>query len=127
MNNKTPVYQKLIAAAILAPYTLIVIASSFIYLVIFTLPFLLTRLYQTIPPVDYTKLTNYSPVGFLAYLFGLGALFVLFIGAVRLASRPTANAPRPTIRLVWIGSAIFATILCFSYPLTAIDLFIYAI
>ncbi|MCB0196858.1 MAG: hypothetical protein KDJ65_33210, partial [Anaerolineae bacterium] len=128
MNNKTTFYQKFISSSISNAYALIIIASSFIYLIVFTLPFLLPQLYYTIPPVDYTKLTNYSPIGFFAYLFGLGTLFALFIGAVRLASHlPTANSPWPTIRLVWMGSLIFAVILLFSYPLTAIDLFIYAI
>ena len=125
---------------------LIICASlnGLIYLLIFTLPFPLTKLYSTIPPVDYTKLTNYSQSGFLLYLFGVGTLFGLYIWAIRLstsarftllsptkASTPkaeTGGQPSMVSRhFIFLTSAIFAAILIFSYPLTAIDLFIYAI
>jgi len=120
------------------------ILSGLIYLTIFTLPFPLTKFYNVIPPVDYTKLTNYSPSGFLRYLFGVGALFGLYIWAIRLSisagSDPLspAKASTPKIelggqrsvvsgRFIFLSSAILALISIFSYPLTAIDLFIYAI
>ncbi|HXW00877.1 MAG TPA: glycosyltransferase family 39 protein, partial [Anaerolineae bacterium] len=93
--------------------------------------------YITIPPVDYTKLTGYSVGGFIAYVAGLGALFGLYIGAIWLTMPEEAaeqtiqnNAgPRSPVSgwFVGVSSAIFAVILIFSYPLTAIDLFIYAI
>ncbi|MCB9079467.1 MAG: hypothetical protein H6631_17835 [Anaerolineaceae bacterium] len=107
---------------------LIVVASGLIYLFIFTLPFPLTQYYQTSPPVDYTKLTHYSLIGLLAYLAGLGLLFSLFIGAIRLAINHRSARPHlPSFRFVVGAGAVLAAILLFSYPLTAIDLFIYAL
>lgn len=103
--------------------------SGLIYLFVFTLPFPLTRLYQTIPPVDYTKLTGYSLAGFAAYVLGLGALFALYITAIYLTAPKLQEllvSPIPA-QLIFLTSAPLAIILIFSYPLTAIDLFIYAI
>jgi hypothetical protein len=100
------------------------ILSGLIYLLIFTLPFPLTKFYATIPPVDYTKLTGYSAAGFWRYLVGLTALFGLYIWAIRL------TAPTNSIiggRFIFIPGAVFAAILLFSYPITAIDMFVYAI
>lgn len=102
-------------------------ASGLIYLTVFTLPFLLPRLYTTIPPVDYAKLTGYSPAGFMAYVTGLAALFGLYMAAMRLLKPAAGAAALPTIHHVWIPAAIQAVILLFAYPLSAIDLFIYAI
>jgi hypothetical protein len=109
--------------------------SGLIYLLVFTLPFPLHGLYQTIPPVDYTKLTHYSRSGFIAYVVSLAALFALYIGAIRLTMPVGAGewATRGTrektelFSFIFIASAILAGILIFSYPVTAIDLFIYAI
>ncbi|HXV99808.1 MAG TPA: hypothetical protein VEC93_15430, partial [Anaerolineae bacterium] len=111
--------------------------SGLIYLLVFTLPFPLPRLYITIPPVDYTKLTGYSVSGFIAYVAGLGALFGLYIWAILLTMPEEAGEQtiqnnaglRSSVSGWFVGasSAIFAVILIFSYPLTAIDLFIYAI
>jgi hypothetical protein len=115
------------------------VVSGIIYLFVFTLPFPLATFYDTIPPVDYTKLTNYSRTGFLAYIFGLGALFGLYFWSVRLLAPAGAglrgelaaydNEPQPAVtgRFIFLVGAIFGLILLFSYPLTAIDLFIYAI
>ncbi|MBI1880217.1 MAG: hypothetical protein HYR94_18685 [Chloroflexi bacterium] len=117
--------------------------SGLIYLLVFTLPFLLPHLYATIPPVDYTKLTGYSVTGFVAYVAGLGGLFWLYVWAIRLTMPNGAGAQGRRgagaqgggearerlilIRLIFVASAILAGLLIFSYPLTAIDLFIYAI
>ncbi|NJN98254.1 MAG: hypothetical protein HC875_31275, partial [Anaerolineales bacterium] len=76
--------QKNITNSRSAQLALIAGLSGLIYLSVFTLPFPLPRLYATIPPVDYTKLTNYSVYGFIAYVVGLGVLFWLYMGAVRL-------------------------------------------
>ncbi len=97
--------------------------SALIYLILFTLPFPLHQLYSTIPPVDYAKLTHYSPSGFLVYFLGICTLFGLYMWAIRLCAPPT-NAPLTPV--IW-GSISYTVILIFSYPLTAIDLFIYAI
>ncbi|HEX9925225.1 MAG TPA: hypothetical protein VGD99_21390, partial [Anaerolineae bacterium] len=60
--------------------------SGLIYVVIFTLRFPLTTFYETIPPIDYTKLTNYSPGGLMIYVIGIGLLFGLYLYGVRLAA-----------------------------------------
>lgn len=101
--------------------------SGLIYLLVFILPFPLSRLYQTIPPVDYAKLTGHSLGGLIAYVAGLGALFGLYFWAIQLAAPGESAEPMPFPWPVFITSAILAGILIFSYPLTAIDLFIYAI
>jgi hypothetical protein len=105
--------------------------SALIYLIVFTLPFPLARLYNTIPPVDYAKLTHYSPAGFLAYMLGLGALFGLYIAAIRLAIPQAGLTPlfasRSVSPYIFMTGAVLAVILILSYPVSAIDLFIYAI
>ena len=142
---------KKFSTSLSAQLALIAGLSGLIYLLVFTLPFPLTQLYHTIPPVDYTKLTGYSASGFIAYVAGLGGLFGLYLGAIRLTMprgaeeqgsrlRPELH-PEPveglveggagekpvSFRLIFMAGAILAGILIFSYPLTAIDLFIYAI
>jgi hypothetical protein len=168
------------------PMTALLIAcaviSAIIYLAIFTVPFPLSQLYNTIPPVDYSKLTGYSWGSLWLYIVGISILFALYIAAIRLTMpssqpcdekrlalpptfpeaagaddaeltvesagpqgdmsgdrQPAIHAPIPLAepylhekhgidgRLVIAISACLATISIFSYPLTAIDLFIYAI
>jgi hypothetical protein len=103
------------------------VASALLYLLIFTLPFPLPRLYATIPPVDYTKLTGYSPAGLLSYVFSISSLFGLYWAAVRLTIPDEGHPSAITAPFIFLGGLIFSLILIFSYPLTAIDLFIYAI
>jgi len=100
-----------------------IILSGGIYAA-FTAAFPLTKYYNIVPPLDYTKLTNYSLAGFLAYVLGIGVLFGVYIWSLRLFARGQFQI---NIRFVVITSAIFALILVFSYPQTAIDIFIYAI
>jgi hypothetical protein len=102
------------------------VVSGLIYLFVFTLPFRLSATFDIIPPVDYAKLTNYAASRFLAYIFGVVALFGLYIWAF-LQLRPPPKRPNISRRVVFGGAAGFALILIFSYPLTAIDLFIYSI
>ncbi|RMF05561.1 MAG: hypothetical protein D6768_01005, partial [Chloroflexi bacterium] len=105
------------------------VISAAIYLFIFTLPFLLPQFYATNPPVDFSKLTGHAAGWFLAYGLGILGLFALYFQLFAQLA-PTTPAPkRPPIGLKFVaGSAlIFGGILIFSYPLTAIDLFIYAI
>ncbi len=140
--------------------------SGLIYGLVFTLRFPLTSFYITIPPVDYTKLTHYSIGGLVAYVVGLGALFWLYLQAIRLSmptnpqssqhktlpfkdkngveasAGDTKSGPvevstledsnsgqQSTVggRFIVLSSAFLAAVSIFSYPLTAIDLFIYAI
>lgn len=90
----------------------------------FAFTFPLTKYYSIVPPLDYTKLTNYSLAGFLAYIFGIGILFGLYIWTLKTVAQGQVNID---IRSIFIVSAVFALILIFSYPQTAIDIFIYAI
>ncbi|MBN1217614.1 MAG: glycosyltransferase family 39 protein [Anaerolineae bacterium] len=111
------------------PAQLILIAglSGLIYAFIFTLPFPLASLYHTIPPVDYTKLTHYSPEGMATYGLGLVALFGLYLWAIQIATPDQNGQPATSGRFIFASSAILAIISILSYPLTAIDFFIYAI
>lgn len=105
------------------------VVSAAIYLFIFTLPFLLPQFYATNPPVDFSKLTGHTAGWFLAYGLGILGLFALYFQLFAQLSPTTPMPGRPPIGLKFVaGSAlIFGGILIFSYPLTAIDLFIYAI
>lgn len=113
----------------LTPLTLIAGLSGLIYLLIFTLPFPLTRLYSTIPPVDYAKLTRHAPAGFIAYVGGVALLFGLYGWAFRLTALSSPGAQPSTVggRFILLSSACLAALSIPTYPLTAIDLFIYAI
>jgi len=102
------------------------IASGSIYLA-FTLPFPLIRYYASDPPLDYAKLTGHSTLGFLAYLAGVGALFGLHLLSLRALASGRMDTNGHTVRFVLLSGAAFGLILLFSYPQTAIDLFIYAI
>lgn len=102
--------------------------SGLIYMVIFTLRFPLATFYTTIPPIDYTKLTNYSPGGLMIYVIGIGLLFGLYLYGVRLAAPAGDESDKPISgSIVFLGSAVLAASSIFAYPLSAIDLFIYAI
>ena len=116
--------------------------SGLIYAVVFTIPFPLPRYYATIPPVDYTKLTQYSPGGLLAYVAGIGVLFWLYFQTISLTApghskndpsagshnQDSAATPCPISgRFLCLSSALLAVVSILAYPLTAIDLFIYAI
>ena len=103
---------------------IIALGSGLIYLA-FTLPFLLKRYYAVNPPVDYAKLTQHSALGFTAYLVGIIALFILYLTGLRILAG--SNSIDRNIRFVLVTGGFFAVILIFSYPQTAIDLFINAI
>jgi len=106
-----------------AALALIAGASGLIYALVFTWPFALPRLYATIPPVDYAKLTGHSPGGLAAYVLGIGGLFGLYLIAIQIGRQ----MPRPSLRFIMMTSTLLAAISIPAYPLTAIDLFIYAI
>jgi len=95
--------------------------TQLVYLIVFTLPFPLARLFATIPPVDYAKLTGYSVTGVVAFVLGLLILFGVYIWLLKWPSTPTLPDTAPYTGL------LFALTLMFSYPLLAIDLFIYAL
>ncbi len=100
-----------------------IVTSGGIYTA-FTIAFPLTKYYNIVPPLDYTKLTNYSLAGLLAYIFGIGILFWIYIWILRHVIQQQIKFD---FRFVLITSTIFASILVFSYPQTAIDIFIYVI
>lgn len=100
---------------------LCLISSGLIYLA-FTLAFPLRRFYAVIPPVDYAKLTHHSAFGFIAYIIGIGVLFTVYRLLLKLLKGEKEN-----IHFVLLGGIFFAVILIFSYPQTAIDMFVYAI
>jgi alpha-1,6-mannosyltransferase len=111
--------------------TLLLIAglSAVVYLLIFGLPFPLSQYYNTIPPVDYSKLTHYSVGGVAAYVVGLALLFGLYLWALRLVMPKNDEASPLAIggRFVIVTGAALAALLLFSYPVDAIDVFVYAI
>ncbi len=103
--------------------------SGLIYLLIFSLPYPLSQHYNQIPPVDYAKLSNYSVGGFISYLVGLAIAFVLYLWALRLIVSRSGEVSRAVIglRFVLLTGALLAAVLLLSYPLGAIDVFVYAI
>lgn len=133
MANKLARFNSFISNKPSAQLAVIAGLGGLIYWVVFTLPFPLAGLYRTIPPVDYTKLTHYSPAGLAAYVIGIGTLFGLYFQAIRLVApgreHTSAQATMPPISplFIFLVSAALAAISIFAYPLTAIDLFIYAI
>jgi hypothetical protein len=110
-------------------FFLIVGLSAVLYLFVFSLPYPLSQHYNKIPPVDYAKLSNYSVVGFISYLVGLAILFILYLWALRLIVPKSGEASRAVIglRFVLVTGAALAAVLLLSYPLGAIDVFVYAI
>ncbi len=100
-----------------------IVLSGAIYSV-FSFTFPLAKYYNFIPPLDYTKLTDYSLPGFLAYIIGISILFGIYIWTLKRIAQGQLNL---SIHTIFITSAFFALILVFSYPQTAIDIFIYAI
>ena len=97
---------RLLKQSLAAQLTLIVAISGLIYLLAFSLPFLLPIYYNTVPPVDYTKLTGYSASGFISYVSSLTALFGLYIYSLKLLKPGplrlrdfccTVGSPRPIL------------------------------
>jgi hypothetical protein len=105
------------------------LVSELIYWLVFVQPFPLSRLYDTIPPVDYAKLTGHSVGGAISFMLAIFALFVGYVLALRtLCTIPTGSASHRWAWGVVIGGAIlFSLTLCLAYPTTAIDVLIYAV
>ncbi len=105
-------------------WSIFLVLSGLIYLG-WTLFFPLHTYYRVIPPIDYTKRTNYSGFGFVAYIVAVLVLFALYIGALR----PISGAKQGQISFetIFWGGVSMAVILVFSYPQTAIDLLVYAL
>jgi hypothetical protein len=105
-------------------WSVFLVLSGLIYLG-WTLVFPLHTYYRVIPPIDYTKRTNYSGVGFVAYLIAALVLFALYIGALRAITRTKQG--QISFETIFWGGVSIAVILVFSYPQTAIDLLVYAL
>jgi alpha-1,6-mannosyltransferase len=105
------------------------LVSEIIYWLVFVQPFPLARFYDTIPPVDYAKLTGHSVGGAVNYTLAILALFVSYIIALKalrtLSVDPTAR--RQALGIVVGGTLLFGTTLALAYPTTAIDMLIYAV
>jgi hypothetical protein len=93
-----------------------------LYLFYFTLRFPLPRLYATLPPVDFAKLTHYFWGDSAAYLVVLTVLFAAPI----LAARALGASPRAPA-FIFGGGFLFGLILIPLYPILATDLFSYAL
>ena len=90
--------------------------SALIYFFVFS-RFSLRTFYSSIPPVDYAKLTHHSTGGIIAFVFGILVLFGIYLWMIK----------QPLPKFAPYGGVIFSIILFFSYPVLAIDLFVYAI
>jgi alpha-1,6-mannosyltransferase len=105
------------------------LASDLIYWLIFVRPFPLAGLYDTIPPVDYAKLTGHSVGGAVSFTLTIIALFVGYVIALRalraIPQDPTSQ--RWAWSLIVGGAVLFGATLALAYPTTAIDVLIYAV
>lgn len=105
------------------------LASELIYFLVFVRPFPLARFYNTIPPVDYAKLTHHSVGGAASYTLSILALFTGYAIVLRTLSaipRDSASS-RWAWGLVVGGATLFGATLAMAYPTTAIDVLIYAV
>ncbi len=105
------------------------LASELIYWLIFVRPFPLAGLYNTIPPVDYAKLTGHSVGGAVSFTLAIIALFVGYVIALRaLRAIPQDSASQHWAwGLIAGGAVLFGITLALAYPTTAIDVLIYAV
>jgi len=105
------------------------LSSELIYWLVFVRPFPLARLYDTIPPVDYAKLTGHSVGGAISFTLALIALFTGY--GVALRTLRTIPGDATTRRWAWGvvigGTILFGGTLALAYPTTAIDVLIYAV
>jgi hypothetical protein len=105
------------------------LVSELIYWLVFVRPFPLARFYDTIPPVDYAKLTGHSVGGAVSYTLAIVALFIAYLialKALRTLSEDTSTR-RWALGIVIGGTLLFGATLALAYPTTAIDLLIYAV
>jgi hypothetical protein len=100
------------------------LTSEIIYWLVFVQPFPLAGLYDTLPPVDYAKLTGHSIRGVFSFTLAIVALFALYLIALHYARRaPT----RWMWGVVLAGAVVMGATLVPAYPTTAIDLLVYAV
>ena len=92
-----------------------------IYLAAVTGPFSFLAHGQNL--LDLGKLTDYSSVAAIAVTVGLLGLFLFYA----LALRDVAAEGRRALPLALIGTVVFSVTLVFMYPVTAIDVYNYAV
>ncbi len=112
------------------------LASAMVYWLVFVRPFPLAGHYDTIPPVDYAKLTGHSVQGAVSFVIAIAVLFGLYFFVLQTlqtasAGTSTPDKPSPYRRRAWGivlgGTALFGAILVPAYPTAAIDVLIYAV
>jgi len=102
---------------------LLALITTALYGFMFSIPFPLDRFYNTIPPVDYAKLTHRSLNGSLIYFLGITATFGLYLGALKVVWPKKIISPW----VIGLTAAMLVSSLILSYPVTAIDIFVYAL
>ena len=112
------------------------LTSAMVYWQVFVRPFPLGGHYDTIPPVDYAKLTGHSARGAVSFVIAIAVLFGLYFFVMRTLQTASAGTSPPekpaTYRrrawgIVMGGTALLGAILVPAYPIAAIDVLIYAI
>ncbi|MDQ3413078.1 MAG: hypothetical protein M3509_13280 [Chloroflexota bacterium] len=74
--------------------------------------------------VDIGILSEYRVLALVVYGGGIGAMFVLYLLALRTAMAATSESP---LLPVVAGGVLFSVVMAALYPVNAIDLFIYAV
>ncbi len=106
---------------------LVLLAVGEAFYLYLALRFPLPRLYATLPPVDYAKLTGYS-LGGVALLLGMYAVLVAGVAKAVRAGMRTGEGSWPRWRgVVFGGAVLFGGTLLFTYPFFAIDMLFYAV
>jgi hypothetical protein len=101
------------------------LTSEVVYWLVFVRPFPLVGLYNTLPPVDYAKLTDHSVWGAISFSLAIAALFAGYLIALYCARR---TGPTWWMwGIVLAGAVVMGATLVPAYPTTAIDLLIYAV
>jgi len=105
------------------------LVSELIYWTVFVRPFPLVRLFDTVPPVDYAKLTGHSIRGTVSYVLAIIALFIAYVVGLRALRKlpEDASIRRWAWGIVMGGTILFGATLALAYPTTAIDMLIYAV
>jgi len=107
----------------------VALLSELVYWLVFVRPFPLARLYHTIPPLDYAKLTGHSVGGAVSYMLGIIVLFAAYV----IGLRAVRTLPEDALARRWAwgivvgGALVFGATLALAYPTTAIDMLIYAV
>jgi hypothetical protein len=100
------------------------LASAALYFGAFVRPYLLTR-YVAEPLLDLGKIGGYDPDAGRRYTIPLLAIWLAYLVVMALA--PRVRDARALVALAFGGAAVFSAILVWLYPITAADIFYYAL